>query len=444
MYNITLICVCKEHSMADLRPFRALLFNSSTVGNYANVICPPYDVISPEMQDYLYDISPFNMIRLEKGKVYANDDKKNNSYSRASKTLSKWIEKNVLIRDKDPAFYLIQHIFDSGNGIKSSLGLTAGLKLEDYENKIVLPHEFTQTKAKDDRFSLMEHCHSNFSHIMLLYRDTEKKIAPILNSLCRTSPDLSISDTSQNTYRLWRIKDDATIQSIQEHMSSKRLYIADGHHRYETALNYKTKYGVASDPNHPVNFTMAYLVEFDDPGFSVLPYHRVIKGLNESQLTAIRNKVQALFHIEVPDGGNDVHPTSLVKEIVKRGASEPVLGLFDNNAAPKILRLKSESVPKTQGPIAKFEAWLLEKLILEDILGDAIDTHVTWLHNEVEAIDLVKSGQYQIAFLLNAISMELFEEIVDHGERLPRKSTFFAPKLPTGLTINLLNEPAKI
>jgi uncharacterized protein (DUF1015 family) len=227
-------------------------------------------------------------------------------------------------------------------------------------------------------------------------------------------------------------------------MSSKRLYIADGHHRYETALNYKTKYGVASDPNHPVNFTMAYLVEFDDPGFSVLPYHRVIKGLNESQLTAIRNKVQALFHIEVPDGGNDVHPTSLVKEIVKRGASEPVLGLFDNNAAPKILRLKSESVPKTQGPIAKFEAWLLEKLILEDILGDAIDTHVTWLHNEVEAIDLVKSGQYQIAFLLNAISMELFEEIVDHGERLPRKSTFFAPKLPTGLTINLLNEPAKI
>lgn len=429
--------------MADLRPFRALSFNPAAVGNYANVICPPYDVISPEMQDSLYKVSQFNMIRLEKGKTYANDDKQNNSYSRASKTLSEWIENNVLIRDKVPAFYLIQHRFHSGNSIKSSLGLMAGLKLEDYENKIVLPHEFTQKKAKTDRFSLMEHCHSNFSHIMLLYRDTEKRIVPVLNSLCSNPPDLSLSDNSQNTYSLWRINDGTTIQAIQEAMKCKRLYIADGHHRYETALNYKSKYGGGCGPNHPLNFTMAYLVEFDDPGFSVLPYHRVIKGLNESQLNAIRNKVQALFQIEAPADGDDVHPTSLVEEIVKRGATQPVLALFDNNASPRILTLKPGSVPRNKGPVAKFGTWLLEKLILEDVLGDTVDAHVTWLNNEVEAIDLVKSGQYQIAFLLNAISMELFEEIVDHGERLPRKSTFFAPKLPIGLTINLLNETTK-
>ncbi|MBD48415.1 MAG: hypothetical protein CL891_04910 [Dehalococcoidia bacterium] len=429
--------------MADLRPFRALSFNPFAIGNYANVICPPYDVISPEMQDALYEISPFNMIRLERGKTYVTDDQMNNSYSRASKTLSEWIEKDVLIRDKDPAFYLIQHSFNSNGNTKSSLGIMVGLKLEDYKNRIVLPHEFTQKKAKDDRFSLMEHCHSNFSHIMLLYRDSEKKIVSVLNSLSSNPSDLSLSDSSENTYSLWRINDVPTIQAIQVAMEDKRLYIADGHHRYETALNYKSKYGEDRDPNDPLNFTMAYLVEFDDPGFSVLPYHRVIKGLDESQLNAIKNIVQTLFHIHAPEDGNNVHPTSLVEEIVKRGATQPVLGMFENSAPPRILTLKPDSFPQNESPIAKFEAWLLEKLILEVVLGETVDEHVTWLHNEVEAIDLVKSGEYQIAFLLNAISLELFEEIVDHGERLPRKSTFFSPKLPTGFTINLLNATTK-
>ena len=425
--------------MADLRPFRALSFNPAAIGNYANVICPPYDVISPEMQDTLYEISPFNMIRLERGKTYVTDDQMNNSYSRASKTLSEWIETDVLIRDKDPAFYLIQHSFNEKGNNKSSLGIMVGLKLEDYKNRIV----FTQKKAKDDRFSLMEHCHSNFSHIMLLYRDTEKKIVSIINSLSSTPSDLSFSDSSQNTYHLWRINDASTIQAMQVAMEDKRLYIADGHHRYETALNYKSKYGEGRDPNDPLNFTMAYLVEFDDPGFSVLPYHRVIKGLDQSQLNAIKNIVQTLFHIHAPEDENNVHPTSLVEEIVKRGTTQSVLGMFDNSAPPKILTLKPDSFPQNAGPIAKFEAWLLEKLILEVVLGETVDDHVTWLHNEVEAIDLVKSGEYQVAFLLNAISLELFEEIVDHGERLPRKSTFFSPKLPTGFTINLLNATTK-
>ena len=429
--------------MADLRPFRALSFNPAAIGNYANVICPPYDVISPEMQDTLYEISPFNMIRLERGKTYVTDDQMNNSYSRASKTLSEWIETDVLIRDKDPAFYLIQHSFNEKGNNKSSLGIMVGLKLEDYKNRIVLPHEFTQKKAKDDRFSLMEHCHSNFSHIMLLYRDTEKKIVSIINSLSSTPSDLSFSDSSQNTYHLWRINDASTIQAMQVAMEDKRLYIADGHHRYETALNYKSKYGEGRDPNDPLNFTMAYLVEFDDPGFSVLPYHRVIKGLDQSQLNAIKTIVQTLFHIHAPEDENNVHPTSLVEEIVKRGTTQSVLGMFDNSAPPKILTLKPDSFPQNAGPIAKFEAWLLEKLILEVVLGETVDDHVTWLHNEVEAIDLVKSGEYQVAFLLNAISLELFEEIVDHGERLPRKSTFFSPKLPTGFTINLLNATTK-
>jgi uncharacterized protein (DUF1015 family) len=425
--------------VADVRPFRGLRFNPRIAGDMSNVVCPPYDVISPKAQKELYQRSHYNVVRLEEGERKPTDSPTNNRYTRAAATLKQWIEKQVLVRDDKPAYYLISHSFQLEGVKRRRLGLMAAVRLEEYEKRVVLPHEFTQRAAKEDRLALMQACHTNFSHIMLLYRDKERHLAPIFRKTMAGTPAVSFSDGEGNNYAFWLINDASVVKQIQSSFASKPLYIADGHHRYETALAYRNLHPDATrDREAAVNFVMTYLVDFDDPGLVVLPYHRVVGGLDMGLEGALWKRLDEVFAAIPWPMKPGASADSLVKEIGKRGKDEMVLGLVKAKEGDSLLRVKPGALPANIGPMASFEAWALEELVLKPVLGSTVDQHVTWIHDATEALELLKSGGHQAAFLLKPMPMDLFEAIVNRGDKLPRKSTFFYPKLPTGLAINVL------
>jgi uncharacterized protein (DUF1015 family) len=425
--------------VAEVRPFRGLRFNSQIVGDMSRVVCPPYDVISPKGQRELYQRSPYNVVRLEEGERKPTDNSQDNRYTRAAATLKQWIEKRVLIQDAKPAYYLISHAFPFEGAQRQRLGLMAAVRLEEYDKRVVLPHEFTQRAAKEDRLALMQTCHTNFSHIMLLYRDKERELAPVFQKAMASPPAVSFSDDEGNDYALWLIDDPSAVKQIQSSFASKPLYIADGHHRYETALTYRNLQPEARrDRDAAANFVMTYLVEFEDPGLVVLPYHRVVGGLDMGLEGSLWKRIEEVFTATPWPLKPEASADSLVREIEDLGRNELVLGLVTSKQGASLLRVKPAALPADKGPMASFEAWVLEELVLKPVFGPTVDQHVTWIHDAGEALELLKSDGYQAAFLLRPMHMDLFENIVNRGDKLPRKSTFFYPKLPTGLTINLL------
>ena len=427
--------------MADVQPFRGLLFNPQVVADLSNAVCPPYDVISPDFQKELYNRSPFNAVRLEEGEVHPSDTSSNNRYMRAADTLRQWTIEGALIRDKVPAYYLIRHSFHYQGKPLTRLGLMAAVRLEEYNHGVVLPHEYTQRAAKQDRLALMDACHTNFSHIMLLYRDSDSQMLSLFRQIMANDSAFSFSDAEGDSYAMWRITDALNVKLIREAMSTSVLYIADGHHRYETSLAYRdNQVKEVGTEDSACNFVMSYLVEFDDPGLVVLPYHRLVRGLDTETLTRLYQNIDHLFASEPLGEVSQVTPDKLLAKMEMQAENAQVLGIVrgDNNTA-SLLTLPPKAYTEEQESLTSFEAWVLEEKILKPTLGDSLDQHVSWTHDAHEAIENLKNGQYQVAFFLRPLNMNLFQQIVGRGERLPRKSTFFYPKLPTGLTINLLD-----
>ena len=426
--------------MADFQPFRGLLPNLQVVGQLSNFICPPYDVISPRLQRNLYSRSPYNMVRVEEGEMLSSDTTDDNRYTRAAQSLRAWLGNGALVRDPEPAYYLVRHGFPSNGDLRHRMGLIGAVRLEEYAKGVVLPHEFTQKAAKEDRRALMESCRCNVSQIMLLYRDSERRLAGLYQQVMATPPVFSFPDSDGQTYDLWRIVDPSQRKLLRSTLADKPLYMADGHHRYETALAYRKAHASQGLTNNAaLNFVMAYLVDFEDPGLAVLPYHRVVKGLDPKSLDKLWSRLEGVFTKEPASQNSNSSPEGLLDEVEKRGKETLSLGaLAPARGGGYLLTLRPEAAPKGLGPKALFEAWLLEELILRPVLGDSLDHHVDWVHDLKEVGESLARGDGQVAFILKPLPMDLFETIVSRGERLPRKSTFFYHKLPTGLTINSL------
>ena len=425
--------------MAKVKPFRGLLYNPVLLDDLSNIICPPYDVISIEMQSELYQRSPYNMVRLEEGLSNSTDSDDNNRYTRAASTLQKWIDSKILIRDPKPAFYVLSHIFPYGGKTIERLGFIGAVKLESDDKGIILAHEYTRPEPKVDRLKLMDSCHANFSQIMLCYRDESMQLSSILKQISESEPDFSFSEGSEGNYRLWRITDPTTSRTISDEMLPKQLYIADGHHRFETALTYRnnntSKETLSDEAN---NYTMAYLVDFDDPGLIVQGYHRIVHTLDENTTKNLWDRIRMIFDIDrlEPQTNNDI--SKVLEEIKNKGKLNHCMGLLTTGEPPLILSLRPEFIPANMEPMSSLEAWLLEESLLKPILGPNLEQHVSWIHDPEEAAKKINNELGAFAFLLNPISFDLFESIVKNGKKLPRKSTFFYPKVPSGLTINLL------
>jgi uncharacterized protein (DUF1015 family) len=428
--------------MADFRPFRGWRYNQEAAGDLAQVICPPYDLINPEMEESLRRKSPFNVVHLEGGEAPHPAGPGDDPYARAAALFGRWQREGVLRRDQEPCFYLVRHGFSYGGKDLSRLELYGCLRVEPYETRQVLPHEFTRPAPVQDRVRLMQAAQANFSPIMSLYRDREGVLAPVWPQVTSGTPAAEAHDDAGGRFTMWRVTAPSLQQSIRRALGQEAVFLADGHHRYEAALQFqRLAGGPARDQDAAGNFVMMALISFDDPGLMVLPYHRVLKGLSPEDLEAVRRRLDVIFESQPVDLAADPHADALVARVASLGRRRQVMGLVAAGGAGRLLSLREGADRSGWGPLAVSEAWVLEEQVLKPVLGEAVQRHISYVHDHQGAVAQTASGVQQLAFLLRPFPLDRFEAIVGQGQRLPPKSTFFYPKLATGLVISQLSGP---
>ena len=423
--------------MAKVTPFRGLRYNPAMVDDMAAVLSPPYDLITPQIQQALMDKHPLNVIHLEAGEGLDWSAESAGRYAETSERFEQWLRDGVLHQESEPCFYLVRHGFSLAGRERTRLGLVACVGLEDYETRQVLPHEFTEAPAIRDRVKLMESVSANISPIMSIYRDAENELGPIFSRTMAGTPEVDAQDEYGSTTAMWRIADSDDIAATTRFFEQRPVFLADGHHRYEASRQYKNARNAGGDdaPGRAHNYVMMTLISFDDPGLVVLPYHRNLSGLSNEQLARVMERLSEVFDAEDAGGRSAGDLVELVEE---RGRTGRVLAVLTPEGAQS-LTLRSSAVGDDWGAMAVSEAWVLEEKVLRPELGDNTLTHLGFLHDHDEAEERIADGSLQMVFLLKPFPMDAFEEIVSQGQRLPRKSTFFYPKLPTGLVINRID-----
>ena len=423
--------------MAEVSPFRGWRFNPGLVGDMASVLCPPYDMIDEATQEELKRQNKYNVIHLEAGEGLDWNTSAKEQYAAASNLFDQWRKEEVLRQDEEPCYYLMRHRFPLGGKTMVRIGLIASVGLEDYKTRQILPHEFTQAPAIQDRVWLMESLSANISPIMSIFRDTESVLNQVFKQVMTGTPEFDATDDSDNGTALWRISDSGLQRQVSEFFVNRPIYLADGHHRYEAARQYQLDRHRESEdakaPNLAHNHVMMTLIAFDDPGLVVLGYHRTLNDVPDDKLARIKAKLNELFDSAPLSGNSD----ALIKQVDEQGVNKRLLASVDIDGA-KMLTLKESAVDPTWGALASSEAWVLEEQVLRPELGDTTLNHLDFMHDHGEAVEQARKGELQMTFLLKPFPLDAFESIVGGGQRLPRKSTFFFPKLPTGLVINRL------
>ena len=423
--------------MAIVRAFRGLRYNPSVVDDMGAVLCPPYDMITPSVQQALMERHSLNVIHLEAGEGLDWSADPEGRYAETSGRFEEWLRDGVLRQDVEPGYYLMRHGFTLGGQKRSRLGLIACVGIEDYDTRQVLPHEFTEAPAIRDRVKLMESVSANISPIMSLYRDAGNELGPLFRCVMASAPEVDAQDEFGSDTTMWRIADPDDVSTIADFFSSRPVFLADGHHRYEASRHYQTDRHAESvdGPARAHNYVMMTLIAFDDPGLVVLPYHRNLSGLSEAQLERVRARLSEVFEAE---SVGDMSADEIVALVEERGRAGRVMAALGADGA-QLLTLRPSAIGDDWGAMAVSEAWVLEEKILRPELGDATLQHLGFLHDHGEAAEGVDKGSLQMAFLMKPFPMDAFEDIVGQGQRLPRKSTFFYPKLPTGLVINRID-----
>ena len=430
--------------MAEVSPFRGWRYNPEMVGDIASVLCPPYDMISAQDQEALKRQHRHNVVHLEAGEGLDWSALVQGQYNRTASLFEDWMRDNVLLQDQSPAYYLMRHKFSLDGVQRSRLGLIACVGLADYQERQVLPHEFTEAPAIRDRVSLMESLRANVSPIMALYRDSGGELDPIFQKAMANTPDVESSDDFGSATTLWGIASPGDQDVIRSFFRDRPVYLADGHHRYEAARQYQldrhAEDPAASAAGLAHNYVMMTLIAFDDPGLVVLPYHRSLRGLAPPQLDRVLERLNEVFQERPRERPMDAaSPAGIVTEVERVGREQRVMATIGPaDAGARLLTLRDEAADADWGPLAVSEAWVLEEKVLRPELGDATLEHLGFLHDHDEAAQGVADGRLQMAFLMKPFPLGVFEDIVGDGHRLPRKSTFFYPKLPTGLVINRL------
>jgi len=434
--------------MAEVRPLRGIRYAKEKVGDIAQVVTPPYDVISKEAQAAYYARSPYNVIRLELGQTTADDSTLNTIYTRAAATLAEWRLQQVLQEETAPCYYLYQQIFTHDGQQYTRTSLIARVRLESWDAKVVLPHEHTLAKAKDDRLQLLRACAANLSPVMSLYDDPQGRIRRLLTSYAEHA-EVHITDEAGEEHRLHPIRDEQQIASIQDFFTERQLYIADGHHRYETALAYRQQILEQRKELHPedaANFVLMALIDVDDPGMLVLPTHRMLFGLEQNMLDML-TEAQFARYFTVQTLPTTLTSETIVQRMTEAGQEQPAL-VFATGKQTLLLTLNEQGKQKMQES-GHSEAWnsldvaVAQHLVMEDILGLSAEnmtagTHVRYTRDPQQALHAVESGETQAAVLLNATRVRQIRDVAQADNRMPQKSTYFYPKLTTGLVINPL------
>ncbi len=429
--------------MADLRPFRALRYRPDIVGDVGSALAPPYDVIDAEGQAALRDRSPYNVIRLELS--LARDDNGAQAYERAAETLRDWRQSGALAAEERPALYQYTQEFEHEGGRLTRKALLARMRLEPWEAGVMRPHEATGAAAKQDRLQLLRHLHANVSPVFALYRDPDGRVADVLSR--QTVPLLEAATADGQRHTLHGLTDEAAIEAVSAALRDTPLYIADGHHRYETALNYRDErrqQAASWTGEEPENFILVALTAVEDPGLVNLPTHRLVRP--PSLPSDLIPRLERFFHVEdtSPRSYDSIALLRLMARLTASGRTGTAFGALGlEEGRLHLLTLKDARAANALMP-SHSAAWqaldvnVLEYAVLREALGveSGAEGMVDFTEDAAQALRELEAGRWPLAFLLNSTPIEQVLAVADAGELMPRKSTFFYPKLPTGLVLH--------
>jgi uncharacterized protein (DUF1015 family) len=441
--------------MAEIKPFKGLRYNSQKV-KLEEVITEPYDRIPPALQEDYYRRNPYNVVRVILGKDDDPEHSEKDKYKRAKIYLNEWEKESLLIREDRDALYLYEQEFQVRGENKKRIGLIARVKLEEFSSRKVLPHEKTFPKHKIDRLNLLRATNTNTGQIFLLYKDDQNTVSQAIER-ARQEAELGaeMKDDANFLHRIWIIKNKEVIQSIQEAMADKVLIIADGHHRYETSLNYQKEVldkMKEAKGDEPFNYIMMTLFRLEDPGVMILPTYRLIKGLDKLSDEGLKNLLLPYFEISEVDWP-DTSDKSKLEEAQNRvlSGTHTFAAYISKSKKFFIFNLKSEDILEKEITEERSKEWKrLDVAILHSLIIDklqalssgpfSLENNVSYIRNLDQGIDKVKQGEFQMILLLKPVSLDQIREIVENGEVMPQKSTDFFPKLKSGLVMNPLDE----
>jgi len=431
--------------VAEIHPFPGVRYNQGLVKDLTEVICPPYDIITPQLQQALYHRSPYNFVRLEFGRESPQDTATDNRYTRSAAILGQWLEQGILAADKTPAIYLHDHYFSYGGREYKRRGIIAAVRLEEWDRMIVRPHEGTLVEHKTDRLSLLWALQANTSPILALFEDKGGQVSSLLAAQEQDQPVISLS--GEEGHSVWAITEPKVIEKLSASLIHQPLYIADGHHRYESALTYQRERRAysSSSGDEGFNFVMMTLVDFSDPGLLILPPHRLLRGLSRATLSQLPADLRSFFEVEeLPLDTPGVWQQ--VDDLLVAGGTDEVklvvLGMTEGSLL--MLRLRdpaaaSELMPYFHSELyKKLNVSVLDHVILEKFLGvgGGGEAIIDYTYSREDAVNRVLEQEYQLAFLLSPVKPEVIKAIADAGDRMPRKSTYFYPKAPAGLVLH--------
>lgn len=430
--------------MAVFRPFPGCRYADRFGSDISELLCPPYDMIGPPLKDLLQQQSPYNAVHLEGGEQPDPVDPEG-GYRRAADSFRQWLDSGVLAQDDVPSFYLMCHAYNDGGVERQQLGLFGDVLVEDYGQGSVLPHEFTREPAVMDRVALLEASMTQFSPLMTLYRDSDGTMRSLLQRVMSGEPAVEAEGSEESNIgriSFWRITDAEIQGEITRFFEGRPIFLADGHHRYEAALRYRMSQsgGKGDDPQAAHSYVMMSLTEFDDAGLQLLPYHKVVGGLSPEQLQQLEGQLLELFEAESVDLGRCGGAEGFGRMVIERGKTRHTVGIVGpGGAEARLLSLRDGIDWRQWGELAVSEAWVLDERVLKPVLGEELGRYVDYSHDASRTVAMVRDGAQQLGFLLKPFPMDAFEAIVGGGRRLPSKSTFFYPKLPTGLVFNRLD-----
>lgn len=435
--------------MADIRPFRALRYNLDRV-TPAQVVTQPYDKISPAMQEKYYAASPYNLVRIILGRPEAGDNTLKNVYTRAASYGDEWRKEGILQQDATPSIYSYSQAFKAPSGaIFERRGFIALGRVEDYASKVVYRHEQTLAKPKADRLELLRATRAHYEQLFLLYEDSGQ-----IDSLLATSATASIEvvDEYGVTHRVWQISDAGVIASVQKAMSDKKLVIADGHHRYETALTFRNECrngSPSANPQAPYEYVMMTFVNMNDPGLLVLPTHRVVHSLNSFSVEDFLKAARELFEVQEVEG--DIDSARTTKLLDQKGKGGTALVAVTSNRAFLLHSPKAATQKYVVGLSSQqqsLDVVQLHKCLLEGVLQLSEESirnqqNLSYVREASEALATVRGEAARksadIVFLMNPCPVQKVRDIAFAGEVMPQKSTDFYPKLLSGLTAYALD-----
>jgi uncharacterized protein (DUF1015 family) len=418
--------------MATIEPLRALHYELDRVGRLDDVVSPPYDVIDAQQRGELEDRSPYNVVGID---LPTGQD----PYAEAARLFEQWREEGVLVQDREPAVWPLAQDYTGPDGQRRTrTGFLARVRVEDYGPGRIRPHERTHPGPKEDRLKLTRATRANLSPIFSLYDDSDGTAAQVLAEATSAEPWGTTTDDDGTVNRLWRVADEGTVAALARALEPVELLIADGHHRYETARVYAEEVG--GEGAH--RYVLMCLVALQDPGLTVFPTHRLLKGLTSEQHETLADAIRSDFEIERLQSTGELAPAA---------AERVTLGYIDAHfKQPFRLTLKDQAIadralPSHAAPYRRLDTAVLEALILKGALGmsDEDIDHMAGLgyaRSFDEALSLVESAAYDAAFFMAPPPVEQIQEVAAAGESMPPKSTYFFPKVPTGLLFNPLSE----